>query len=193
MNRNRLTRAIATAFLGGSLLAASVPALSHGPGHGGPGGPGYGRFAEQMTDADRARMQERRQAGMKQRLDRMAERLDIKSSQQDAWAEYRKVRESLMGTPPQFPAKDADAATITRFRAEMAQRRAAHMAVMANATARLQEALDADQRRILAEMSRGGGRGGHRGPQGFGPHRGQADAEHPHGQQHRHHAHMGQV
>lgn len=190
MNRTRISRALTVAFLGTSLFAAAVPALSHDHGQGGRGfGPGSGP----MTEADRAKRHERMQTGMKQRLDRMAARLEIKASQQDAWAAYRKARESIFGAPPQFPAADADAATVTRFRAEMAKRRADHMAVMADATAKLQAALEPDQRKVLDEMSRrGGGRGhGPGGPGGFGPHRGQADGQQPH---HQHqHGRMGQV
>lgn len=179
MNRTKLSRALAVAFLGTSLFATAVPAFSHGYGH---GGRGFGPHAGQMNEADRAKMRERMQAGMKQRLDRMAARLEIKASQQDAWTAYRKARESIFATPVQFPAPDADAATLTRFRAEMAKRRADHMAVMADATAKLQDALDPNQRKVLDEMSRRGGRGdgGPRGPGGFGPHRGHADGEQPH-------------
>jgi len=189
MNRTSLTRAITVAFLGTSLFASAIPAFSHGQGQ---GGRGFGPGAGQMTEADRAKMHERMQTGMKQRLDRMAARLEIKASQQDAWAAYRKTRESMFGTPPQFPAADADAATITRFRAEIAKRRADRMVAMADATAKLQEALEPNQRKVLDEMSRrGGGRGqGHGGQRGFGPHRGQADGQQPHQHQH---GRMGQV
>lgn len=190
MNRTKLTRAFAVAFLGTSLFASAVPAFSHGQGqgqgHGGRdfgqgSGPGFG----QMSDADRTQMRERMQTRMKERLDRMAARLEIKASQQDAWTAYRKARESMFAATPQFPAKDADAAAMTRFRAEMAQRRAAHMGVMADATAKLQEALDPNQRKVLDELARhGGGRGpGQGGPRGFGQHRGQADGQH---HQHQH-------
>lgn len=190
MNRTKLSRSLAVALLGTSLFGLTVPAFSQG--HHGPGGrgfgPGVGPGAGQMTDADRTQMRERMQAGAKQRLDRMAARLEIKASQQDAWTAYRKARESIFATPPQFPAADADAATLTRFRAEMAKRRADHMAVMADATGKLQAVLDPSQRKVLDEMSRrGGGRGpGHGGPRGFGGHRGHAD-----GQQMHQHGRMG--
>lgn len=190
MNRTKFSRAIAAAFLGTALLAGTAPALSHerGQGH---GGHGFGPHAGQMTEADRAQMRERMQTRMKQRLDRMAARLEIKASQQDAWNAYRQARESMIaGAMPQRPAQDADAATITRFRAEMAQRRAQHMALMADATSKLQEALDPNQRKVLDEMSRRGGGRGHGGPGGpgqRGSHRGHADG---HGQ---HHQHQGRV
>jgi hypothetical protein len=179
MNRSKFYRAITVAFLGTSLLAGAAPAFSHDHGH---GGRGFGPHAGAMTEADRAKMRERMQTGMKQRLDRMAARLEIKASQQDAWSAYRAARESIFDQPPQRPAPGADAATIARFRADMAKRMADHLAVMADATAKLQDALDPNQRKVLDEMSR---RGGHRGRGGFGPRRGHADG----GQ---HHPRMGQ-
>jgi len=179
MNRTRLSRSLAVALLGTSLVGVAVPAFSHD--HHGHGGRGFGPGAAPMTDADRAKMRERMQAGVKQRLDRMAARLEIKASQQDAWTAYRKARESIFANAPQRPAPDADAATLTRFRADMAKRRADHMAVMADATAQLQQVLEPNQRKVLDEMSRRGGRGhGHGGPRGFGPHRGHADGKQPH-------------
>lgn len=184
MKRTNFSRAIAIAFLGTTLLAGTAPAFSHerGQGH---GGRGFGPHAGQMTDADRAQMRERMQTRMKARLDRMAARLEIKASQQDAWNAFRQARESMMaGAMPQRPAQDADAATLTRFRAEMAKRRAEHMTVMADATAKLQEALDPNQRKVLDEMSRRGGGRDHGGPGQRGGHRGgHADGQ---GQHHKH-------
>jgi len=182
MKRTNTSRAIAIAFLGTTLFAGTAPAFSHehGQGH---GGRGFGAHAGQMTEADRTQMRERMQTRMKQRLDRMAARLEINASQQDAWAAFRQARESVMtGTMPQRPGQDADAATITRFRAEMAKRRADLMIVMADATAKLQEVLDPNQRKVLDEMSRRGG--GHGGPGKRGGHRGHADG---HGEHHEHH------
>jgi len=164
MNRTTIARSIAAALLGTTLIATAVPAFSQPAGE---GGRGYGPRSGQMTEADRAQMRERMQARMTQRLDRLATRLDIKPSQQDAWNAYRKVRESIIGTMPQRPGRDADAATITRFRAEMAQRRAQHLMTMADATAQLQQVLEPDQRKVLDEISRrGGARGNHGGHRG---------------------------
>ena len=58
---------------------------------------GPGPRATQMSEADRAQMRERMHARMSQRLDRLATRLDIKASQQDAWGAYRKTVESTFG------------------------------------------------------------------------------------------------
>lgn len=177
MNRTKLTRAIAIAFLGTSLVATAMPALSQPDGQ---GGRGHRAHAGQMSEADRAQMRERMQARMNQRLESMAARLEIKASQQDAWSEYRKARESMFGAvrPPR-PAGDADAATVTRLRAEMAQRRAQRMVTMADATAKLQEVLEPNQRKVLDEMSR---RTGARG-QG-GKHRHGREGGQRHGHQH---------
>lgn len=191
MNRTRISRTIAAAVLGSTLIAGTATVFAHGQGHG-HGGRGHGPHAGQMTEADRTQMRQRMQERMKQRLDRMGARLEIKASQQEAWSAYRQARESMFANAPkQRPGADADAATITRFRADMAKRRAENMAVMADATAKLQAALDPDQRKVLDELSRrGGGRGqGHGGPGRSGSHRGHADGE---GQQHRHQR-MGQV
>ncbi len=158
MNRNRISRAVAVALLGTALVASAVPALSQTTGEG-----SRGPRAGQLTEADRAQIRERMQARMNERLERMAKRLDIKPSQEDAWNAYRSARTSGFGAKPQRPSRDADAATLMRFRAEMAQRRAQHMAVMAEATAKLQDALDPEQRKVLDEMTRRGGRRGHHG------------------------------
>ncbi|MPZ42173.1 MAG: hypothetical protein GEV05_01970 [Betaproteobacteria bacterium] len=167
MNRTTIARTIAAALLGSTVLVTAAPALSqpHGEGH---------RFQRmsQMTETDRAQMRERMQTRMSQRLDRLAARLEIKASQQDAWQVYRKARASIFENRPQRPARDADATTFTRFRADMAQRRAQHLAAMAEATATLQQALEPQQRKVLDEIVRqSGARGKHRGHRD-GPRRG---------------------
>jgi hypothetical protein len=159
MNRTTITRAVATALLGTALAASTVPVLSQPMSD---GGRGHGPRAGQLSETDRAQMRERMQARMNERLDQMAARLAINASQQDAWSAYRKARESIFGTIPQRPAPDADAATLTRFRAEIAQRRAQHLLTMADVTAKLQEVLDSDQRKALDEITRRGGRYGGR-------------------------------
>jgi hypothetical protein len=132
-----------------------------------------------MTEADRAQMLERMRARMSQRLDRLAARLEIKASQQDAWAAYRKTVESTFGDRPQRPARDADAATLTRFRAEMAKVRAQRLSTLADATAQLQKSLDPNQRKVLDEIARSMGSRGHKG-RGYGHHGGHRG--HPGGQ-----------
>jgi len=143
-----LTRTLAAAMLGAGLIAAAVPALSQTSS-------GPDRQASEQRRFDPEKMRER----MRVRAERMAERLGIQPSQQDAWTTYLKARESLFARPGNRPGRDADAATLTRFRAEMAQERAQKLATLADATANLQNALSPDQRKILDEMARRGGRG----------------------------------
>src|SRR5262245_34231142 len=161
-NPTKIARAVSVAVLGATLVA-TVPAFSQTPGEGARGS----APRAQMSDADRAQMRERMQARMGQRLDRLAARLEIKASQQDAWAQYRKTVESMMPDRPQRPAREADAATLLRFRAEMSQNRAKNLFTLADATAKLQQVLDTDQRKVLDEITRNFGRQGrHRGPGG---------------------------
>lgn len=150
------------------------------------------------TDDTAARQQQHMQKfqeHMKAQLDRMAARLEIKASQQAAWAEYVKAREAMMGSRPVRPAADADAATIMRSRAEFAAGMAQKLALMSDATAKLQAVLDENQQKTLNQMARRGGhRGGHghhgmhdRGEAGMrGPH---ADAMHGRGMDEQHGPH----
>ena len=174
---SKIARAVSAAVLGATLVATTAPVYSQAPGEGGRGS----APRAQMSEADRAQMRERMHARMSQRLDRLAARLEIKASQQDAWTSYRKTAESLMQDRPQRPAREADAATLMRFRAEMAQRRAKSLFTMADATAKLQTVLDPEQRKVLNETARSFGKhgrrgghpgGGHHGPRGGGGERG---------------------
>lgn len=163
---NTITRnKLATALLAAGLtLAAAAPASA---------APGMGM--RETTPEMQARMQSRLQA----RLDKMAERLEIKASQQDAWQAYVKVHKEMFDARPTPPAKDADAATIARQRADMAAHMAAKLATLAEATAKLQSVLTPEQAKLLADMTRQplgerhgkhGGRGEHgqRGMMGGG-------------------------
>ena len=95
------------------------------------------------------RMRERTQA----RLDALAKRLQINASQQDAWNAYASTIESMFDMRPARPAADADAATIARFRAELAANHARKLPRLADATAKLQEVLDPEQRKTLDELA----------------------------------------
>ncbi len=84
-----------------------------------------GASAQQTPPAggDRSAMHERHraehmQAKMKDRIAKMAARLEIKASQQAAWGDYVRAREGMMANRPARPAPDADAATIARARAD---------------------------------------------------------------------------
>ena len=85
----------------------------------------------------------------------MAERLEINSSQQAAWEEFAKSVEAMAERDAKKPDADADAdaATISRYRADRANQLAAKLNRIADATAKLQAALNEDQRKILNRAS----------------------------------------
>lgn len=126
---------------------------------------------------------EHMQMKMKERTAKMASRLEIKASQQGAWAEYVKARESMWANPPVRPARDADAATIARSRADFAADMARKLAVVSDATAKLQAVLAPEQRKVLDEMARKGGHRGHHGDRGE---RGERGGRGERGESHRH-------
>lgn len=120
------------------------------------------------AQGDRAAMHrqhrmEHMQMKVKERIAKMAARLEIKASQQGAWSEYSRALESAFSSFPNRPARDADAATVARARAEFAADRARKAAVISDATAKLQAVLAPEQRKVFDEMAR---RGGHRGMRG---------------------------
>ena len=117
---------------------------------------------------------EHMQMKMKARTAEMASRLEIKASQQGAWGDYVKARESMWANPPVRPAQDADAATIARSRADFAADMARKLAVVSDATAKLQAVLTPDQRKVFDEMARRSGHRGHRGGHGEGGERGES-------------------
>jgi hypothetical protein len=178
MNRTTLARSIAAALIGSAVLMTAVPASAqpYGEGQRGP-------RMSQMTEADRAQMRERMQARVNQRLDRLAARLEIKASQQGAWEAYRNTVTSAFQARPQRPARDADAATLMRFRAERAQYHAQRLVSLADATAKLHAALEPAQQKVLDEVVRQIGQRGMRGGRGEGARR----ASHFQGGGHRHH------
>lgn len=90
---------------------------------------------------------------MKQRLDRLAGRLEIKSSQQAAWEEFSKSVETLADRNSNQPDANADAAAISRYHAERATEIAKKLTVIADTTAKLQKVLNEDQRKILNQVS----------------------------------------
>jgi LTXXQ motif family protein len=147
-----ITRGVTAVALAVSLALASAPVMSQPESRGGP------VTAEEQA-ARQARMQERMQA----HLTEMAKRLQINAAQQEAWTAYANTVQSTFGDRAAKPAADADAATIVRFRAERAARHAQKLTQLADATARLQDALSPEQRKTLDEIvrSRGGSHHGH--------------------------------
>jgi LTXXQ motif family protein len=151
-HRRLIARSLAAAAIAIPLIALCAPALSQTP---------------PTSTPDMAAKAERMQEHIQARLDRMAERLEIKASQQDAWNAYATVVRSLVGTPSNRPGPDADAATIVRFRAERMTEFAQKLGQVADATAKLQQALTPEQRKVLTEIARHGGPlGGHHGHRG---------------------------
>lgn len=118
------------------------------------------------TEDASARRQEHAQkleAHMKARLEKMAARLEIRASQQPAWNDYVKARELMTSGRPARPGPDADAATIARSRAELAAAMAQKLALVSEATAKLQAVLDDNQQKTLNQMTRRGSHRGHHG------------------------------
>lgn len=93
----------------------------------------------------------------------MKARLEIRASQQPAWNDYVKARELMTSGRPARPGPDADAATIARSRAELAAAMAQKLALVSEATAKLQAVLDDNQQKTLNQMTRRGSHRGHHG------------------------------
>ena len=98
-----------------------------------------------------------RQQQVRLRLAKMAERLEIKASQQAAWQAYASAYETTMPRPAAKPDANADAASITRMRADRAADHARKLAQIADATARLQQVLTPEQRKTLDQMAQHAG------------------------------------
>lgn len=142
-------------------------------------------------------------------LDQLAERLEIKASQEPAWQKFAAAFRDNLSDHAMFwhmadgqggpGLADADAATLARQQAERARDHAQKLAQLADATAGLQQVLSADQRQVFNEAARHfarehGGHGGMGAMAGGGWHGAMADHcergphsdvhggyEHPHG------------
>lgn len=126
-------------------------------GGGGPGpgdGPRMGMGPQNMTSEMAQHMQEHMRAHLQDRLQRLGDRLEIKASQQPAWQGFVKARLAMADNLPKLPAPDADAATLARHRADAAAQMAKKLAEVADATAKLQQALSPDQSKLLADLMR---------------------------------------
>jgi len=100
-------------------------------------------------------MQEHMQQGMQKHLDQLAARLEIRASQQEAWNAFSTaVRGLAPATLPERPASDLDAAARARLAADRAAEHARKLASLAEATAKLQQGLDAAQKQVLNEVAR---------------------------------------
>jgi len=98
--------------------------------------------------------QEKMHEHMKARLDKLAQRLEIKSSQQAVWEEFAKSVEVLADRNVKKPGDDADAATISRYQSDRATEFSKKLTVVADATAKLQAALTENQQKTLNQVAR---------------------------------------
>ncbi|HUW77067.1 MAG TPA: Spy/CpxP family protein refolding chaperone, partial [Gallionella sp.] len=105
---------------------------------------------QQMTQEQ---IQQHMQERMKTRMDTLAQRLEIKASQQSVWEGFAKSIETLPEQNAKQPADDADAATIARYHADRAAKMASKLAKVADATAKLEAALTPDQRKVLDQTA----------------------------------------
>jgi hypothetical protein len=113
---------------------------------------------------------QQRKDRIQRRLDSAATRLEVKASQQSAWQAYAAAVQALGETDAMSstqPAKDADAASIARERADRAAAFARNLSAVADATARLQGVLSPEQKSVLNAIAREHGL--HHGRGGFGP------------------------
>ena len=104
------------------------------------------------------------------RLDKAAQELEIKASQQAAWEVYAKAYKELAERPATKPDPDADAAAMARKRAEMVTELAKKLTKIADATAKLQTVLSEDQRKIFDRITRHSRHGGDWRHHGDGDH-----------------------
>jgi hypothetical protein len=128
--------------------------------------------------AHEAQMHEHMQEGMQKHLDRLAARLEIRASQQEAWSAFATALRGLVpAKPPERPDHDLDAAARARLAADRATERARKLSVLADATAKLEQGLDAQQKQVLNEVARNFAHHGH----------GDMHSEHCHGSMHEGH------
>jgi len=154
-------------------------------------------MAQQPRDppmADAARTHEYMQQKIQKHLDRLAGRLEIRASQQEAWNGFAAaVRAMVPDKPRERPAQDLDAAARARLMADRASERGKKLTQLADATAKLQQALDAPQKQVLNEVARDFGSHFHMGGE-HGGMRGGMDGDHCDGKHEGHgpwHGHDG--
>jgi hypothetical protein len=93
-----------------------------------------------------------RQEEIKIRVAKIANRLEIRSSQQNAWQAYANALTATMDSQFHKQQANMDAASIVRQRADAAAETARKLAQLADATARLQEVLAPDQRKTFDQI-----------------------------------------
>lgn len=90
----------------------------------------------------------------KSRLDKLANRLEIKVSQQAAWDEYAGTVAAMAEQGVQRPDDKADATAIARYRAEKTAEMSRKLSKIADATAKLQAVLTEEQAKMFNQVSR---------------------------------------
>jgi hypothetical protein len=100
-----------------------------------------------------------RQQWVRAKLERNANRLEIKASQQAAWQEYAAARTAMAERHVGRPGADLDAAAMMKWRADRAAESARKLAVLADATAKLEVVLSPEQRQTLGQIMHEGHRG----------------------------------
>lgn len=114
-------------------------------------------------------MRAARKRHLEERLNVMANRLQITAAQESVWQQYKAARMNLMPEHAQPPKDAMNAAEIARFRADRVSAMGERMTALSSATANLRNALDDDQRQVLDDMAqRFQHRPGHRAHQTFG-------------------------
>jgi hypothetical protein len=161
MNRMVPTAAIAAfAICGAFALQPAFAACASGAGSGAT--PMGGGAMSPPHEAMKADMERHHEEMIHSRLAHLADRLEIKASQQGPWqkfsAAFTEAAHSMAPghDPEHWADKGAarpDAATIARMHADHAARHAQALAKLADATAELQSALGPDQRKVLDEVT----------------------------------------
>lgn len=114
--------------------------------------------AAKKTDSDKpaandsAAQLERLHKLTERRLGLMKDELGISDAQETAWGAYATTVMSLTGSKLTPPAPGGDAAAIVRFRAQQAAENAEKLTQLADATAKLEQVLNTEQRKALYQM-----------------------------------------
>jgi uncharacterized protein YoxC len=115
-------------------------------------------IAQQQRDppmSEAARTHEYMEQRIQKHLDRLAARLEIRASQQEAWKAFSTAVRSMAPDKPRArAAEDVDAAARARQMADRVSERARKLTQLADATAKLQQSLDPSQKEVLNEVAR---------------------------------------
>lgn len=138
-----LIRTLAAGILGAALMATGLATA----------------WADPASAKDAAKTQsdlrhEWMAAKIKAKLDKMATRLQIRASQQVAWANYSKAISARPAIRGERLDHEANAVALSRFRADRASAIAAKLGKVADATAELQTVLTPEQRKTLSQIVR---------------------------------------